>query len=207
MGRRDIWNSEVDALASTANYLAKMGWRRGETWGYEIRLPSGFNFAAARQLERAPLSQWQAMGIQRVSGKAFPRPSDVARLYMPAGANGPAFLLLPNFSRILKYNNAASYALAIAYLGERIGGRGGIQASWPRDERSLTRDERIRFQEELTALGFDTGGHDGVLGRRTRTALRAWQKASGHAADGFPTAALLALLDEAVAKKNVAVAR
>ena len=94
-GRKDIWNSVQDALGSTANYLHSFGWRPGETWGYEVKLPAGFDFAAARQLERAPLSQWQAMGITRVSGRAFPRPSDVGRLYMPAGASGPAFLLFP----------------------------------------------------------------------------------------------------------------
>ncbi|HUH77450.1 MAG TPA: lytic murein transglycosylase, partial [Devosia sp.] len=96
-GRKDIWNSVPDALGSTANYLKSHNWRPGETWGYEVRLPANFDFARARQLDKAPLSQWQAMGIQRVSGRAFPRQSDTARLYMPAGSTGPVFLVLPNF--------------------------------------------------------------------------------------------------------------
>ena len=202
----DLWQSPADALASAAQLLARAGWRRDQPWGYEVKLPANFAFEDADLDVLKPVSEWRARGVTTLADGALTG-SGAASIYVPAGARGPAFLLLPNFGRILKYNNAASYALAIAYLGERIGGRDGIMASWPRDERSLSRDERIRFQEDLTALGYDTGGHDGVLGRRSRTALRAWQKASGYAADGFPTAALLALLDEAVAKKNVAVAR
>ncbi len=110
-------------------------------------------------------------------------------------------MLLDNFRILLRYNNAASYALGVACLGDRIQGRPQIAARWPRDERSLSRDERERFQANLTALGFDTGGHDGVLGRRTRAALRGWQVAKGVAADGFPTAAMLTLLDADVARK------
>ncbi len=193
-GRKDIWNSVQDALGSTANYLNSFGWRPGETWGYEIKLPSGFNFAAARQLERAPLSQWQAMGIQRVSGKAFPRPSDVGRLYMPAGANGPAFLLLPNFDVIKRYNNSDSYALAVGHLADRIIGGGGFATPWPAGDYALNKAQRAELQTLLARAGFDAGSPDGVVGPKTRAAVLAYQAGVGMPADGYISGRLLEAL-------------
>jgi membrane-bound lytic murein transglycosylase B len=190
-GRKDIWNSVQDALGSTANYLNNFGWRPGETWGYEIKLPSGFNFAAARQLERAPLSQWQAMGIQRVSGKAFPRPSDMARLYLPAGANGPAFLLLPNFDVIKRYNNSDSYALAVGHLADRIIGGGGFATPWPAGDYALTKAQKAELQTLLARAGFDAGSPDGVVGPKTRAAVLAYQVQAGLPADGHISGRLL----------------
>ena len=119
----------------------------------------------------------------------------------PAGARGPAFLVFPNFNVILKYNNAASYALAVGLLADRVAGGGMVKRAWPRDERSLSREERLRFQDSLARLGFDPGGADGVLGRRTRAALRAYQKSKSVVADGFATAALLAMLDKDVSTR------
>jgi membrane-bound lytic murein transglycosylase B len=193
-GRKDIWNSVQDALGSTANYLNSFGWRPGETWGYEIKLPSGFNFAAARQLERAPLSQWQAMGIQRVSGKPFPRPTDVARLYTPAGANGPAFLLLPNFEVIKRYNNSDSYALAVGHLADRIIGGGGFATPWPAGDYALTKAQKAELQSLLARAGYDVGTPDGVVGPKTRAAVLAYQSQAGLPADGYISGRLLEAL-------------
>lgn len=193
-GRKDIWNSVQDALGSTANYLNSFGWRPGEAWGYEIKLPSGFNFAAARQLERAPLSQWQAMGIQRVSGKPFPRPSDVARLYMPAGASGPAFLLLPNFDVIKRYNNSDSYALAVGHLADRIIGGGGFATPWPAGDYALNKAQRAELQTLLARAGYDVGSPDGVVGPKTRAAVLAYQSQAGLPADGYISGRLLEAL-------------
>ncbi|MBU1305542.1 MAG: lytic murein transglycosylase, partial [Alphaproteobacteria bacterium] len=178
-GRKDIWNSVQDALGSTANYLHSFDWRPGETWGYEVRLPNGFDFARARQMDRAPLSQWQAMGIQRVSGKAFPRASDVGRLYMPAGASGPTFLLLPNFDVIKRYNNSDSYALAVGHLADRIIGGGNFATDWPAGDFALTKDQRAELQQLLARAGFDVGTPDGVVGPKTRAAVLAYQKRAG----------------------------
>ena len=183
-GRKDIWNSVPDALGSTANYLKSHGWRPGETWGYEIKLPQGFNFAQARQMEKAPISQWQAMGITRVSGRDFPRPGDMARLYMPAGAKGPAFLLLPNFDVIKRYNNSDSYALAVGHLADRIIGGGSFATPWPAGDYALNKDQRTQLQALLNRSGFDTGTPDGVVGPKTRAAVMAYQQAAGLPADG-----------------------
>ncbi|NMA99693.1 MAG: lytic murein transglycosylase [Phyllobacteriaceae bacterium] len=183
-GRKDIWNSVPDALGSTANYLKSHGWRPGETWGYEIKLPQGFNFAQARQMEKAPISQWQAMGITRVSGRDFPRPGDMARLYMPAGAKGPAFLLLPNFDVIKRYNNSDSYALAVGHLADRIIGGGSFATPWPAGDYALNNDQRTQLQALLNRAGFDTGTPDGVVGPKTRAAVMAYQQAAGLPADG-----------------------
>ncbi|MDB5473582.1 MAG: lytic murein transglycosylase [Devosia sp.] len=190
-GRRDIWNSVQDALGSTANYMNKHGWRPGETWGYEIKLPSGFDFARARQMDRAPLSQWQALGIQRVSGRPFPRQSDLGRLYLPAGANGPAFLLLPNFDVIKRYNNSDSYALAVGHLADRIIGAGGFMTPWPAGDYALNKSQRGELQALLNRAGFDVGVPDGVVGPKTRAAVVAYQTRMGLPADGHISGRLL----------------
>lgn len=190
-GRKDIWNSVQDALGSTANYLNSFGWRPGETWGYEIRLPNGFDYAKARQMERAPLDQWQAMGIQRVSGKPFPRPNDVGRLYMPAGASGPAFLLLPNFDVIKRYNNSDSYALAVGHLADRIIGGGSFVTPWPAGDYALNKAQRAEVQTLLARAGYDVGSPDGVIGPRTRAAVMAWQAKVGLPSDGHVSGRLL----------------
>ncbi|NGP19448.1 lytic murein transglycosylase [Devosia aurantiaca] len=190
-GRKDIWNSVPDALGSTANYLKSFGWRPGETWGYEVKIPSGFNFAAARQMERAPISQWQAMGITRVSGRAFPRAGDVGRLYMPAGANGPAFLLLPNFDVIKRYNNSDSYALAVGHLADRILGGGSFATPWPAGDYALNKAQRAELQALLSRAGYDVGTPDGVVGPKTRAAVMAYQSRVGLPPDGHVSGLLL----------------
>ena len=194
-GAINLWTSPPDALASAANLLASQGWKANEAWGFEVKLPKGFAYEDADIDAMRPVNEWRRRGVHTISGGALPPYTGAASIYLPAGAKGPAFLLLPNFSVILKYNNAASYALAVAELGERIMGRPGVKADWPRKERQLSRDERLRFQQALTAAGFDTGTPDGVLGRRTRAATRDYQKKYGLVADGYPTADLLAAME------------
>lgn len=190
-GKKDIWNSVPDALGSTANYLKSFNWRPGETWGYEVKLPNGFNFAAARQMERAPLSQWQGMGIQRVSGRPFPRGSDTGRLYMPAGASGPAFLLLPNFDVIKRYNNSDSYALAVGHLADRIIGGGDFATPFPSGDYALSKAQRGELQGLLNRAGYAVGTPDGVIGPKTRAAVIDYQTRAGLAADGHVSGRLL----------------
>lgn len=197
-GQIDLWRSAPDALASAAALLRAQGWQPGQGWGYEVKLPRGFAYEDADTETVKPVREWRARGVTGWNGAALSGDGDAA-IYLPAGAKGPAFLLQPNFNVILKYNNAASYALAVGLLASRMAGSDGVHHAWPRDERPLSRDERLRLQTELAALGFDSGTADGVLGRRTRQALRAFQKSHGLAADGFATATMLAAVDKAAA--------
>jgi len=133
-GRRDIWTSIPDALASSANYLRRMKWRTGEAWGYEVILPPGFDVSHGVKIGNASIPTWQKLGVARVRGQQFPRASDKARLYLPAGTRGPAFLLLPNFQVIKRYNNSNKYALAVGHLADRIRGGGPFETAWPADQ-------------------------------------------------------------------------
>ncbi len=189
-GRRDIWTTIPDALGSTANYLHKMGWRPGETWGYEVQLPRGFDFARASRMDKASLAQWQQMGITRPNGQAFPRPDDQAWLHLPAGAHGPAFLMLPNFNVIKRYNNSNNYALAVGFLADRIRGGGPFVTPWPADE-AMSAAQRMEIQRLLQQKGFNPGAIDGKLGTQSRDAIRAYQASVGLTPDGHPSSTLL----------------
>lgn len=202
-GRIDLWTSSADALASAAALLADAGWQRGNPCAYEVMLPPGFDYSTADTDLLKPIADWKQLGVKTAAGGVLPPSDENAGLYLPAGARGPAFLVFDNFKVVLKYNNAASYALAVCTLADRFKGAPPFVASWPRDERPLAPDERVAFQTALKGLGFDPGAIDGVLGHATRAALRAWQKARSLAADGFPTHALLdRLMAEAAALKH-----
>ncbi|WP_181706557.1 lytic murein transglycosylase [Chthonobacter rhizosphaerae] len=187
-GRRNIWTSIPDALASTANYLRKAGWRSGETWGYEVVLPAGLG---AADDTRRPIGDWRAAGVRRANGAPFPRDADQGRLYRPAGAAGPAFLLLHNFAVIKRYNNANSYALGVGHLSDRIAGGGPFVTPWPRDDRALTIPEREELQTLLARRGYDVGPIDGLIGTGTIESIRAYQAQAGLPADGSPSQELL----------------
>jgi len=192
-GRRDIWGSIADALASAGNYLKVSKWRPGETWGYEVSLPRGFNYALTGRKKVKTLAQWQALGVVRAKGRTFPRPDDRASIILPAGAKGPAFAMLNNFRSILRYNNATSYALAVGHLADRIrdpGGK-GFSKPWPKAYLPLARSQRFELQRLLSARGYLRGKIDGILGSGTRAAVRAYQKSSGLTVDGYPSVVVL----------------
>jgi membrane-bound lytic murein transglycosylase B len=192
-GRRNVW-SEVDALASTASYLKKAGWRSGKTWGYEVELPRGFDYRLADSDDARTLAEWSRYGITRIGGKAFPRPDDKAILVLPTGARGPAFLMLRNHYVIKRYNNATAYALAVGHLADRLRGGGGFSTYWPPDERSLAEKERLELQQRLARRGFYNGAIDGKIGPKSRMAIREFQSRSGMVPDGFAGSSLLTLL-------------
>ena len=190
-GRRDIVGNTADIVASTANHLKVAGWVPGQTWGYEVALPAGFNYMLADPARKLTLSEWARHGITRPNGAPFPRPGDRATLFVPAGARGPSFLLLDNFRALMKYNPAEAYALAAGHLADRLRGGGPIAGGWPREERVLTRAERLELQQHLVRHGFDIGEPSGRLGLKTRAAVRDFQARSGLVPDGFATVAVL----------------
>ena len=192
-GRRDIWNSTPDALASTAHYLQSSGWKRGQPWGFEVQVPAGFDFWQAAGALRKPVSEWLAMGVTLPAGTQLPANSNQlsAALLLPAGARGPAFLVLDNFRAILKYNNSSSYALAVSLLGDRFSGWGFIAGSWPKEDLPLSRSERMELQNLLNSRGHEAGNADGIIGANTRKAIRTAQQGLGWPADGYPTHKLL----------------
>lgn len=193
-GRRDIWNSVADALASTANYLAQSGWRSGETWGVEVRLPQGFDYALARLDLRKPSREWERLGVTAATGGTLPSLQAGSSIIVPAGARGPAFLVGHNFRVIMDYNAAVSYALAVVHLADRISGGRGFVASWPRALAAMSREQIKTMQRLLNQQGFDVGAVDGMVGPNTRAGLRAFQRSKGLVGDGYPTHGLLQLL-------------
>jgi len=190
-GKRDIWRSIPDALASTANYLNKARWRPGETWGYEVRFKRGFNYGLADRKTKRSLSAWAKLGVRRANGRNFPRPGDQAWLWLPAGSDGPAFLMLPNFRSIKRYNNANSYALAVGHLADRLRGGSEFAGNWPRNNPTLSRSHRRELQNLLNRHGFGVGSIDGKLGPKSKAAIRAYQRRANLTPDGYAGMALL----------------
>jgi lytic murein transglycosylase len=193
-GRRDVVDNPTDLIASTANNLKKDGWVNGQTWGYEVVVPKGFNFMLADRAKQKTMAEWEALGIKRAGGKEFPRPGDRSYLLLPAGHQGPAFLMLHNFRVIMKYNPAEAYAIAIGHLADRLRGGGPFVQPWPRHEPVLSRSERRELQELLLRKGFNGGTPTGRLGPKTRAAVRDYQASIGLVPDGFATATILARL-------------
>ena len=190
-GRRDVIDSVPDVIASTANNLKTDGWVSGQTWGYEVTLPANFDYLKADRTQLLTVREWQKLGIKRAGGKPFPHADERASLLLPAGARGPAFLMLPNFRVIMKYNPAEAYALAIGHLADRLRGGGPFVQAWPREERALSMSERFEMQQLLARRGYDVGEPDGLLGPRTRIAIRNFQAANGQIPDGFASSVML----------------
>jgi hypothetical protein len=190
-GRRDVVDSIPDILASTAHNLKKDGWLSGQTWGYEVVVPANFNFTLADHLRWMTVRHWERAGITRASGRSFPRPDERAFLLVPAGIQGPGFLMLQNFRVIMRYNPAEAYALAIGHLADRLRGAPPFVQRWPRYERVLTRDERLELQQLLERRGYDVGEPDGQLGAKTRAAIRAFQARIGRVPDGYASSGIL----------------
>ncbi|MEM7222360.1 MAG: lytic murein transglycosylase [Pseudomonadota bacterium] len=197
-GRIDLWVSLPDVFASAANYLSKIGWRGDQTWGREVRLPEGFDFNMATLAIWKPIGEWQNLGVRRADGRDLPNADIEGSIIVPAGHGGPAFLVYDNFRATLVWNRSINYALSVGYLADRLVGRPALVAQKPADERPLSRAEVEEIQNHLTQLGYDTGTPDGVVGARTRAAIRSYQRAAALPPDGYPTPELLDGLRDAV---------
>ncbi|MDX2224509.1 MAG: lytic murein transglycosylase, partial [Rhodospirillaceae bacterium] len=194
-GRIDLWGSVPDALGSAANYLRALGWDGARTWGREVKLPDGFDAGLASVDTAAadivkPLAAWHALGVRAANGGTLPSVTVDAALVLPAGIEGPAFLVYENYRTILKWNRATFYALAVGHLADRLAGAGPLVAAMPPGE-PLSRNEVTRLQTALAKLGHLSGEADGVLGAASRAAVRAFQMAQGLPPDGYASRTLI----------------
>lgn len=196
-GRRDLMGNVPDALASTANYLSRSNWQTGQTWGFEVKLPKGLDTSNAGRRNKQAMDEWRRLGLRKIDGSPLPGGAAQAGLLLPAGAEGPAFLVMRNFDAIFSYNAAESYALAIAHLADRIRGGSPFVTSWPTDDPGLSRAERREVQELLIAMGHDIGGVDGMIGTNTRRVIQSIQPELGLEADGRAGRKLLEALRNA----------
>lgn len=190
-GKRDIWSDNpTDALSSTAAYLARFGWRKGQPWGVEVRLPDGFNYALSGRRNKKPVAAWTALGVRDANGGKVPDFGD-ASILLPAGAQGAVFMVFRNFQVIERYNQADAYVIAVGYLADRIKGGPKLKSGWPRNDRPLSFSEKKDLQRRLTAAGFDTSGADGIVGPNTIAAIKSFQSSVGLPSDGYPSANVL----------------
>jgi len=191
-GNKNLWTDAGDALASTAYYLQRFGWRATEPVTTEVILPKGFDYGLSNGSKRT-ISGWAGMGVRSVSGQNWSNDALFleAKLLIPAGAKGPVFLTFKNFDVIKKYNNSTSYALGINVLADSLQGKQAIRRIWPRADKTLSLTDKKNLQTELSRQGYSTGGIDGMIGPNSRHAIRAWQHANGVPADGYVNQALL----------------
>jgi membrane-bound lytic murein transglycosylase B len=189
-GKRDIWSDDpTDALASTAAYLKKFGWKTGQPWGVEVSIPNGFDYTLVNRAITKRPSDWAKLGVKGVNGLVYNH--GLAAVLLPAGADGAAFLIFDNFSVIEKYNTADAYVIGVGHLSDRLKGAPGIKSGWPTWDRALTFVERQEMQRRLTAQGFDTEGVDGLIGPKTINAVRAFQLSKNLRPDGYASLGLL----------------
>ena len=190
-GKRDIWSDDpTDALASTAAYLKRFGWTKGQPWGVEVALPRGFDYRQTGERIKKSPAEWAAMGVRDVNGRQAPNHGR-ASILLPAGAPGAAFMIFNNFHVIERYNTADAYVIGVGHLSDRIGGTGPLKSGWPRDDRNLRFDEKQEMQQLLTARGFNTQGVDGIIGPNTIQAIRGFQASVGMVPDGYPSYEIL----------------
>ena len=197
-GRIDIWNSVPDAFASAANFLRGIGFRPGLPAADEVTLPQNFPLEQADTTVEKPVRAWSAMGVKRAGGGPLPGSDEPSSIILPAGWRGPAFILYPNFKAVMNWNRSTLYALSVTVLAQQIAGGPTVMQPAPADDAPLSRDTIVDLQTRLARLGFYTDEVDGLLGPKTRSAVRLFQKQVGLPADGHPTPDMVARLQQAV---------
>lgn len=190
-GRADIWRSLPDAFASASNYLQRLGWRDDEIWGREVKLPGDFDWSLAGLETKKNVKAWSAMGVTKADGEALPLSPSKGAILLPQGHAGPAFLVYRNFEVIMTWNRSVNYALSVALLADRLRGMPGLRYGRQADNRRMTKDEAIELQTRLSKLGYDAGKPDGIIGARSRVAVRQYQEAVRLPADGHASVPLL----------------
>nr|WP_227258309.1 lytic murein transglycosylase [Kangsaoukella pontilimi] len=184
-GKRDIWSDNpADALASTAAYLRRFGWTKGQPWGVEVRLPRGFDYSQTGERIKKSPRDWAAQGVRAADGSVVPNHGR-SSILLPAGAQGAAFMIFDNFHVIERYNTADAYVIGVGHLSDRIAGKPAIRSGWPRDDRNLRFAEKKEMQQLLTKRGFNTQGVDGIIGPNTIQAIRRFQASKGLIPDGY----------------------
>ena len=196
-GRIDLWNSLPDAFASAANFLRGIGFRPGLPSSEEVFLPQGFPLDQADTTVEKPVRAWAAMGVKRAGNAPLPNVDDPSSIILPAGWRGPAFILYPNFKAVMNWNRSTLYALAVGILAQQIVGGPPVMQAPPADDEPLSRDTVIDLQSRLAKLGLYTDETDGLLGPKTRSAVRLFQKQVGLPADGHPTPDVVRRLQQA----------
>ena len=192
-GRRDIWGSEADTLASIGAYLQAHGWRAGRDWGFEVSVPAVVSCTREGPDNGLSIADWETLGVTRVNGRAFPavERAETGYLLMPAGRDGPAFIVTDNFYVLKRYNESDAYALFIGHVGDRIAyGSSDFNRSWGRGE-TIAAAQVLAMQNALVAGGHDVGGADGLVGFKTRRSIGAWQEANGQPATCYPSNATI----------------
>ena len=203
-GDIDLWNSQEDIYASAANFLKHLGWKKGQKWGREATIPKNFDYRLTGLQTKKKVTDWNSLGIRKANGAALPNSSMQASLIVPMGYRGPAFLVYQNFRAILGWNRSLLYALSVGYLADRIKGQGKLRAQ-PLDEPLLTNENIKTIQQILNILGYDTGVADGILGSKTRSATRKFQRDIGMVADGYVGYELLEKLQWALKPTSVSM--
>lgn len=203
-GRKDLWRSLPDAFASAANYLRRLGWRNDEIWGQEVRLPDGFDWDLARLNVTKPVNAWSAMGVRQVDGCPLPHSETAGAILVPQGHKGPAFLVYPNFNLLMNWNRSLNYALAVGILSDRLRGMPELRLGQAARHERVTRQQMVDLQRQLQSMGFDPGEADGVIGARTRAALKAFQRSVGLPQDGYPSPEVMARVQSMAASRGLA---
>ncbi len=196
-GKINLWDSLPDALHSAGNFLEQLGWQREQSWGREVHLPNGFDYALADGKMVRSLKEWQALGIKQANGRSLSTHIEMpAKLLLASDFRGPAFLVYDNFKVIKRWNNSDKYAIGVGHLADRIVDKPLLTKSQPEDDKGLSTAEMQQIQTHLNALGYEVGEADGIAGSRTKNALRRFQVKSQLAADGYPSLRMLKLLQQ-----------
>ncbi len=194
--RIDLWESLPDVFASGGHYLKSIGWRYGELWGREVRLPSDFDWQQATLKNRQTVDYWRSRGVTKADGRSLAKDKTLGSIILPQGAAGPAFLVYENFDVIMDWNRSIKYAIAVGHLADRLIELPELKGGRNADNRPLSFDAAKEMQQRLNELGFDAGTPDGIAGRKTREAVRSYQASIGLVADGFPSVSILEKLQQ-----------